>query len=204
MKATLFTLAVAFAAAGVSVPVFARDALPQATQQVLALKDGSTLYVFRDGKMARDPTKTVQIRKLDNLIGGDTPDLGNTIVASTTDGLWLTDGSQVNTIINNAIGVLTPAPAPRAIQQNMGASAAGNGGHGIKVFGQDVTGNKILNNVIGNNAGNGIDVSGPTAPGIGSLGPRRSRARSAGVGLGLQISGNSLGVALGLTQSGLT
>ena len=54
MKATLFTLAVAFVAAGVSVPVFARDALPQATQQVLALKDGSTLYVFRDGKMARE------------------------------------------------------------------------------------------------------------------------------------------------------
>ena len=54
MKATLFTLAVAFAAAGVSVPVFARDALPQATQQVLALKDGSTLYVFKDGKMAKE------------------------------------------------------------------------------------------------------------------------------------------------------
>lgn len=54
MKATLFTLAMAFAAAGLSVPAFARDALPQATQQALALKDGSTLYVFKDGKMARE------------------------------------------------------------------------------------------------------------------------------------------------------
>ena len=54
MKATLFTLVIAFAAAGVSVPVFARDALPQATQQALALKDGSTLYVFKDGKMAKE------------------------------------------------------------------------------------------------------------------------------------------------------
>jgi hypothetical protein len=54
MKATLYTLAVAFAAAGASLPVFARDALPQTTQQALALKDGSTLYVFKDGKMARE------------------------------------------------------------------------------------------------------------------------------------------------------
>lgn len=54
MKATLFTLVIALAAAGVSVPVFARDALPQATQQVLELKDGSTLYVFKDGKMAKE------------------------------------------------------------------------------------------------------------------------------------------------------
>ena len=54
MKTSLFTLVIAFAAAGVSVPVFARDALPQATQQVLALKDGSTLYVFKDGKMAKE------------------------------------------------------------------------------------------------------------------------------------------------------
>lgn len=54
MKATLFTLVIAFAAAAVSVPVFARDALPQATQQALALKDGSTLYVFENGKMAKE------------------------------------------------------------------------------------------------------------------------------------------------------
>ena len=53
MKATLSALVVAFAASGVSVPVFARDALPQATQQTLSLQDGSTLYVFKDGKMAK-------------------------------------------------------------------------------------------------------------------------------------------------------
>jgi hypothetical protein len=53
MKATLSTLAIAFAAAGVSAPIFARDALPQATQQTLSLKDGSTVHVFKDGKMAK-------------------------------------------------------------------------------------------------------------------------------------------------------
>lgn len=54
VKSTLSLLAIAIAAAGISVPVFARDALPQATQQALALKDGSTLYVFKDGKMAKE------------------------------------------------------------------------------------------------------------------------------------------------------
>jgi len=54
MKATLFTLVIAFAAAGVSVPIFASRPRPQATQQALALKDGSTLYVFKDGKMAKE------------------------------------------------------------------------------------------------------------------------------------------------------
>ena len=56
MKATLFTLTIALAAATATAPAFARDALPQATQQALALalKDGSTLYVFKDGKMAKE------------------------------------------------------------------------------------------------------------------------------------------------------
>lgn len=54
MKRTLFTLAVALAAAGATVPAFARDALAQAAKQSIALKDGSTLYVFQDGKMARE------------------------------------------------------------------------------------------------------------------------------------------------------
>ena len=54
MKATLFTLTIALAAATATAPAFARDALPQATQQALALKDGSTLYVFKDGKMGME------------------------------------------------------------------------------------------------------------------------------------------------------
>ena len=53
MKATLSALALALAAAGAAVPAFARDALPQSAQQALNLKDGSTLYVFKDGKMAK-------------------------------------------------------------------------------------------------------------------------------------------------------
>ena len=38
----------------VAVPGIARDALPLATQLTLNLKDGATLYVFKDGKMAKE------------------------------------------------------------------------------------------------------------------------------------------------------
>ena len=94
MKASLFTLAIAFAAAGVSVPVFARDALPQATQQVLALKDGSTLYVFADGKMAKEdrygrPAYLRQGEILELTDGRKIPTVGNEVAR--LDGL-LNDG----------------------------------------------------------------------------------------------------------------
>jgi hypothetical protein len=54
MKFYLSTLALALAAVGAAAPAFARDVLPQATQQTLNLKDGSTLYVFKDGKIAKE------------------------------------------------------------------------------------------------------------------------------------------------------
>lgn len=54
MKSTLCVLTIAIAAVGASVPALARDALPQVTQQALAMKDGSTLYVFKNGKMAKE------------------------------------------------------------------------------------------------------------------------------------------------------
>ncbi len=54
MKATLSALALALAAAGAAAPAFARDALTLAAQQTLNLKDGATLYVFKDGKMAKE------------------------------------------------------------------------------------------------------------------------------------------------------
>jgi predicted lipoprotein with Yx(FWY)xxD motif len=54
MKSTLSILTIAIAAVGASLPALARDGLTQATQQALALKDGSTLYVFKDGKMAKE------------------------------------------------------------------------------------------------------------------------------------------------------
>lgn len=53
MKLNL-TAVVLVAAVGVAaVPAFARDAVQQAAQQIVALNDGSTLYVFKDGKMAK-------------------------------------------------------------------------------------------------------------------------------------------------------
>ena len=54
MKAALTALTLALAAAGAATPALARDVLPQTTQQTLNLKDGSTLFVFKDGKMAKE------------------------------------------------------------------------------------------------------------------------------------------------------
>lgn len=46
--------AVAIAAGSLSMPSFARDAVAPSVRQSIDLKDGSTLYVFADGKMARE------------------------------------------------------------------------------------------------------------------------------------------------------
>lgn len=54
MKLNLTTLVLVAAVAAAAVPAFARDAAQQAAQQAVALKDGSTLYVFKDGKMAKE------------------------------------------------------------------------------------------------------------------------------------------------------
>jgi len=49
----LFSVALAAAVAGAAFPAFAHHAVDQSVVQVLGLKDGSTLYVFKDGKMAK-------------------------------------------------------------------------------------------------------------------------------------------------------
>lgn len=54
MKSNLLAIAVVAAVTGTAVPVFARDAALQEARQVINLKDGSTLFVFKDGKMARE------------------------------------------------------------------------------------------------------------------------------------------------------
>lgn len=54
MKATLVSLALAVLLGVAVVPVSAADAARQEAEQTLGLKDGSTLYVFKDGKMARE------------------------------------------------------------------------------------------------------------------------------------------------------
>jgi len=48
------TLFLAAALAVAAVPAVARDTLPLMTSQSYALQDGSTLYVFTDGKMAKE------------------------------------------------------------------------------------------------------------------------------------------------------
>ncbi len=53
MKTSIAVLSLALATAAAA-PAFASDALAQTTHQSLNLKDGSTLYIFEDGKMARE------------------------------------------------------------------------------------------------------------------------------------------------------
>lgn len=54
MKSSLIALALVAAVIGSAAPAFARDELQQSGPQVVSLKDGATLYIFKDGKMARE------------------------------------------------------------------------------------------------------------------------------------------------------
>lgn len=54
MKSNLIALAIAAAVAGMAGPVLAADQAQQTAREVIKLKDGSTLYVFKDGKMAKE------------------------------------------------------------------------------------------------------------------------------------------------------
>lgn len=54
MKLNLTVIALAIALAGTAVPVLARDAAAQESKQTFSMKDGSTLYVFKDGKMSME------------------------------------------------------------------------------------------------------------------------------------------------------
>ena len=54
MKLNLSVIALAIAVAGTAVPVLARDAPSQEAKQTIDLTDGSTLYVFKDGKMSME------------------------------------------------------------------------------------------------------------------------------------------------------
>jgi hypothetical protein len=52
MKTTLKTILVAGALAVAALPSFAHDAASASADKLYRLKDGGTLYVFKDGKMA--------------------------------------------------------------------------------------------------------------------------------------------------------
>jgi hypothetical protein len=54
MKLNLIAFALTAALAGAAIPTFARDALQQSAPQAVSLKDGTTVYIFKDGKMARE------------------------------------------------------------------------------------------------------------------------------------------------------
>ena len=84
MKATLSALALALVAAA-ALPAFARDQIPQQTKQVLQLKDGSTVYVFKDGKMAKEDR------------------LGRVVFLKQGEVLELMDGSKVTAVGNEPV-----------------------------------------------------------------------------------------------------
>ena len=54
MKLNLTTVVMAAMVAVTAVPALARDAASQAAQQVAHLKDGTAVYIFKDGKMAME------------------------------------------------------------------------------------------------------------------------------------------------------
>ena len=54
MNSNRIALCMAVALAGTAVPVLARHSVPDTAQQIINLKDGSILYVFKDGSMARE------------------------------------------------------------------------------------------------------------------------------------------------------
>lgn len=100
-----------------------------------------------------------------NVIGGATEDLGNIIVASKSEGIRIAGSSEDNTIINNLIGTIEIPELGRILAGRPArvGKAFGNGGHGISIIGKAIK-NKIFNNKIGNNGGNGIHIESPEAP----------------------------------------
>lgn len=123
----------------------------------------------------------VLLQAKDNLVGGDTRDLSNTIVGSTSDGIQIAASLWRNDIKNNFLGTL-PETANRPAQNYRMAlygQSYGNGGNGISVIGNAIK-TRIFDNVIGNNAGNGILVESSAVPAPGET--------------HTEIAGNSVGV----------
>jgi hypothetical protein len=54
MKSNLTAIALLLAVAGATAPALARHELARESPQAVELKDGGVLYVFKDGKMAKE------------------------------------------------------------------------------------------------------------------------------------------------------
>jgi len=54
MKTSITTLTLTLAIVGAATPALARDELARELRQSLQLADGSTLHLFKDGKMAKE------------------------------------------------------------------------------------------------------------------------------------------------------
>jgi len=54
MRSLAIAVALTTVLVGAAAPVFARDALDRTVKTTVELHDGSTLYIFKDGKMAKE------------------------------------------------------------------------------------------------------------------------------------------------------
>lgn len=105
----------------------------------------------------------VLLQAKQNLIGGETDILANTIVANTEEGISIRDNSRENTFLKNYLGVL---PASFGALQNVSPNGVnyGNGGDGILITNgasRNTFGGSTPNSglIIANNGGNGIGIS---------------------------------------------
>lgn len=83
MKFKFASLALIAVSASVVLPAHAEDAARQQAKQVISLQDGGTLYIFKDGKMAKANKygRIEHLRKGDNIQTVD----GQTLTATSNE-----------------------------------------------------------------------------------------------------------------------
>jgi hypothetical protein len=128
--------------------------------------------------IAKIPNLTgVRIVGNDNTIGGAAAGARNVISGNSANGIWLDTGAMNNHVLGNIIGRDVNGTGAHNLGNgvgilifgssgnNIGGTAAGeanliasNNNAGIEIFGNSATGNRILENSIGLNAGLGIDL----------------------------------------------
>jgi hypothetical protein len=173
--------------------------------------------------IAKIPNLTgVRIVGTDNTIGGVSPGARNVISGNSANGIWLDTGATNNHVLGNIIGRDVNGTSAHNLgngvgililgssDNNIGGTAAGeanliatNNNAGIEIFGNSATGNRILENSIGLNAGLGIDLGAdgktPNDAGDGDTGPNNlqnspqlTKATSSGGTTNVQGAFNSI------------
>lgn len=129
----------------------------------------------------------VLVRALRNTIGGDSDNLANFIMASTREGVLMSDGAGENIFLKNYMGMMPTGPRPVTAARPSGNF--GNGSHGIL----------IENGAYGNILGGSASSSGLVIADNGGNGIRLASTAGSGNRMGTNsVSGNALaGVDIG-------